>query len=545
MLSDIYKDESGESKLKLGLAVLIPSVVDATIVTVLQAGAQAGSEAGPELFLFFCALCVIRLFVLRHSIRTCAATTEKVLCEIRVRIADKLRRVEIQGLEKIGSAEIFNLVTQATTTISDSIWTLVDTLQSIVMIAGISIYFFSLSPPGFILALIFFGGGGLVFYQRRRQVKALMRKARATQVDLFKFLTALLAGGKEVRLRSQRGAELLVDLEQMARGLRAGPLQITSIFLQNFITARLLLFSLLATLVFILPRLVPLDAGLLSALVASAVFLFGPLANVLRSLPEYERAELAAAGLQSLEERLELAATDSVNVPDDSPSPFSGGFSVIEANQLGFAYSDPAGGPSFSLGPVSFSLRAGEIVFFVGGNGSGKTTLLKLLCGLYSPTSGSLRINGLAIEASNLQAYRELFSAIFTDFHLFKRLYGIPQDSADKVQDLLVQMQIAGKTSYGPAGFSSLDLSTGQRKRIAMVVALLEDRPIYIFDEWAADQDPEFRSYYYLELLPHLKRQGKTILAISHDDRFFHCADRVVFMEYGSIRSIDTYPQPQ
>src|SRR5581483_5927755 len=137
----------------------------------------------------------------------------------------------------------------------------------------------------------------------------------------------------------------------------------------------------------------------------------------------------------------------------------------------------------FALGPVSITIRAGEIVFFVGGNGSGKTTLLKLLAGLYTPSSGVIRVDRRVVDAASLQAYRELTTAVFTDFHLFKRLYGLADRSA-ALAPLLDQLQIAGKAGYGPDGFSRLALSTGQRKRLAMAVALLEDRPLYIFDEW-------------------------------------------------------------
>ena len=89
--------------------------------------------------------------------------------------------------------------------------------------------------------------------------------------------------------------------------------------------------------------------------------------------------------------------------------------------------------------------------------------------------------------------------------------------------------------SYADGRFSTLDLSTGQRKRLAMVAALLDDKPIYIFDEWAADQDPGFRRYFYEGLLGELKARGKTVLAVTHDDRYFGVADRVVKRGEGGV----------
>jgi putative ATP-binding cassette transporter len=526
MLIDILSQEARGTKLKLALVVVLPGIADAALIAVLQDGVRAAGEAGPGLFLSFCLLCVVQMICLRQSVKVCATVTEAMLYKMRSRIADKLRHAEAQGLQKIGDAEVYGRLIQATTTISNSIWIIVDMAQSAVLIVCIL--------PG--LTLIFYGGGGIVFYLRRRKVRALMIEAQATQLGLFSFLTALLDGGKEVRLRARRGDELMEDLEIMATSLKVAPFQINRILQSNFIIARMLLFWLLATLVFVVPQLIPTAPGLLSALIASAIFLFEPLSSMLRGLPEYERADLAAVRIKALEDRLDQAA---LVVREGTHDPFAGRFRVIEAADLCFSYTDPRGGEGFSLGPISLSLHAGEIVFFVGGNGSGKTTLLKLLTGLYPPTSGTLRVDQQPVEAANLQAYRELVAAVFTDFHLFKKLYGLSDRTADQISRLLEDLQIAGKTAHGTEGFTNVELSTGQRKRLAMVVALLEDRPLYVFDEWAADQDPEYRRYYYEELLPELKRRGKTVLAISHDDRYFHCADRVVFMEHGAIRAID------
>ena len=186
----------------------------------------------------------------------------------------------------------------------------------------------------------------------------------------------------------------------------------------------------------------------------------------------------------------------------------------------------------------------GKITMIIGGNGSGKTTFLKVFAGLYTPTSGSISLDGQTIVRDSLQDYRELFSAIYTDFHLFKKLYGLEVAPAE-IGAKLALMGIDHKVRYeAETGFDKLDLSTGQRKRIAMVVALLEDRPILIFDEWAADQDPDFRRYFYEILLPDLRGLGKTLIVATHDDHYFRIADQIVKMELGQIRSIEQVPQP-
>jgi putative ATP-binding cassette transporter len=200
-----------------------------------------------------------------------------------------------------------------------------------------------------------------------------------------------------------------------------------------------------------------------------------------------------------------------------------------------FQYPDRGTGSVFRLGPVDLEARAGEILFIVGGNGSGKSTLLKALTGLYHPQSGSITLDDTLLAQDSAVWYRSHFAAVFSEYHLFERLYGLYDVAPERVRELLATMQISDKTAFENGRFTTLDLSHGQRKRLALLVAILEDRPILVLDEWAADQDPPFRRYFYEELLPSLKREGRTIIAVTHDDKYFGMADRVVKMEYGEF----------
>lgn len=197
---------------------------------------------------------------------------------------------------------------------------------------------------------------------------------------------------------------------------------------------------------------------------------------------------------------------------------------------------DKDGFTLFEVGPLDLNIRQGEVLFIVGGNGSGKSTLLKLLTGLYPPSGGSMTLDGATIGPETYQTYRELFSAIFADFHLFRKLYGLESPDEQKIRELLREMELTRKTRYADRRFSDIDLSSGQRKRLAYIAALLEDKPIYVFDEWAADQDPIFRKYFYNNLIGDLRTMGKTVIAVSHDDRYFNRADRVLKMEEGILK---------
>ena len=193
----------------------------------------------------------------------------------------------------------------------------------------------------------------------------------------------------------------------------------------------------------------------------------------------------------------------------------------------------------FNLGPIDLVLRSKEIVFLVGGNGSGKSTLLKILTGLYVPDKGEVRINGTSIlDEDDRESYRQLFSAVFADFHLFDRISkedGKNQNIDELALKYLEQLQIRGKVEVVDGRFSTILLSQGHRKRLALLCAYLEDRPVYVFDEWAADQEPIFKDIFYSQILPDLKQRGKAVLVATHDDRYFHLADRIIRLDSGKL----------
>jgi putative ATP-binding cassette transporter len=191
---------------------------------------------------------------------------------------------------------------------------------------------------------------------------------------------------------------------------------------------------------------------------------------------------------------------------------------------------------SFQLGPIDLTFHPGELVFIVGGNGSGKTTLAKIILGLYLPESGEIRRNGQLITDDNREEYRQSFSAVFSDSFIFQTLFGLDSSALNsEARRYLEKLHLEQKVKVEEGGLSTIDLSQGQRKRLALLAAYMEDRPIYFFDEWAADQDPVFKKIFYYELLPELKSRGKTIFVISHDDHYFHVADRIVKLDYGQV----------
>jgi len=262
------------------------------------------------------------------------------------------------------------------------------------------------------------------------------------------------------------------------------------------------------------------------------MYMMGPLEFVLNLIPNLTHANVAMKAIDTLTTSLdEQPVAEAATNSETNPS-----WNLLELSGIQHAYRRENEEAEFSLGPIDLSIRSGELVFITGGNGSGKTTLAKLLVGLYIPQQGEIRLDGQPITDERRDNYRQLFSVVFSDFYLFENLLGLSDFNIDtRAQDYLKKLELDRCVEIKDRTLSTLDLSQGQRKRLALLTAYLEDRPIYLFDEWAADQDPQFKEIFYFELLGRLKAAGKTAIVISHDDRYYHVADRVIKLNYGLI----------
>ncbi len=538
MLRKLLEEESRNAHVTILASAAVSGAANAGVLAIVNATVEKLGE--PSLMLLAMLIVAVALFAL--SLRLCVGTMstllEGALRKLRIRIVDKIQRAELLGLESIGTSELFERLTHQTNEISNATWPIASGVQSFVLLVCSVLYLGYISMAALLLTVGIYGSVAAVHYARSNMAEQFMQQTAASRIKLLDVLSDLLRGFKEARFRAQRAEDLKSDFSTYAEALEQGTIHGNLLRQDNFVLASIAQFAVLAAVVFVLPHFSEMSAQELPKITSALIFMFGPIGGALYALPSYEKANLAHQNILELEQKLDAMATQPQGPPaSEQQEPFQ----ELQLIDLEFERKDSSGKTLFAVGPVSLSIRAGEIVFLVGGNGSGKTTLLRTLAALYQPTGGALLVNGVRVTQRNVQAYREKIAAIFTDFHLFKKLYGIPEVQAEQAQRLLDQMEIAEKTSLDDRAWTTVDLSTGQRKRVAMVVALLEDRPIYIFDEWAADQDPEFRRYFYEGLLQELKRKGKAVIAISHDDRYFHCADRVVTMEYGKVRSIGQY----
>jgi putative ATP-binding cassette transporter len=273
----------------------------------------------------------------------------------------------------------------------------------------------------------------------------------------------------------------------------------------------------------------------LTGYIVAVLYMMGPIWSVIGSMPTIERGQVALENIERLGVSLDAGPTDAQTI--EVARVEAVGLPVVQWNDVVFSYGEEKGVEMpFSLGPISLDLHPGELVFVIGGNGSGKTTFVKVLSGLYQPSQGHVTLDGKMITDANREWYREHFSVVFSDFHLFNKLLGQSNSQTESLaHQYLRLLHMDQKVMVRERAFSTLDLSQGQRKRLALVTAYLEDRPIYVFDEWAADQDPQYKEIFYKTLLPDLRERGKLVIVITHDDRYFHLGNQVIKLEDGKV----------
>jgi putative pyoverdin transport system ATP-binding/permease protein len=509
-------------------------ISNAAILAAINAGAQAAGNG--EISVLSAALFVsaLLLFIKTQHYILIAATVEieAIIHRLRVRLMDHVRHSELLPLDEIGRAEIVAAITKETSTLTQAVNMVAFAGQGVVLVFFVAIYIAYLSPLAFALSAVIVGAAGAIFHFRSREVAERTREAAQWDNRLFDRLMDLLDGFKEVRLNRSRSDNLFDDVVEVSRTAANIKIRSQSESYKQLVFSQSAMYLLLATMVFVVPTFSVTKGGSVLQVTTALMFIVGVCMGIVQTVPILQAANVAADNIERLEARLRaIAAATEYDGRELRKS-----FDRIELRNVMFRYFHKATESVFQVGPVDFTLRSGDLVFITGGNGSGKSTLLKVLSGLYQPDSGEVLLDGVRVDDHNRDAYRSLIAAIFVDYHLFQRLYGVADPDPAEVDRLLTEFRLREKTRLTGGEFGTLDLSGGQRKRIALVVSLLEKRPILLLDEWTADQDPDFRRKFYDELLPALKEAGKTVVVITHDDRYLdelHMPARRLRMDEG------------
>lgn len=532
------KTERSGPLYNIPILAAMAGIANAVLLAIINAAVKSASGDDlnfPHMLMFFT---TIAIFILcqRRMLHKSNTAIEEVIANIRIRLSDKIRKTDLLSLENIGQPEIYNRLTQETIIISDSAQLLIMSLQSSVMLFFVAIYIAILSRIAFVIIIFLTILGIKFFLHNQKKMRKSLKKENIAEMSFFESLTDTLKGMKEIRLDRKKSSGLFSYLKDITVVLRDLKIFIAKKYADNNLVPNTFYFFLIGVIVFVLPGLSPAHSANVIQLTAVILFMIGPINNVVGAIQTFDQVEFAVSNIYKLENTLDKVIEIHEQHPHyDNRLAGISGFKRIKLKNIEFSYGNSSGNHGFSIGPINLDIQAGETLFIVGGNGSGKTTFLKVLCMLYYMEKGSIRLDDIPVNPSNVVDYRQLFSGVFSDFHLFSRLYGMDNVKPQQMAELLNVMELDQKTRFLGDRFSTIDLSSGQRKRLALLISLLEDRPIYIFDEWAADQDPEFRKYFYEVILKQLKQKGKTIIAASHDDRFFQYADRVIKLDYGKI----------
>lgn len=516
-----------------GVANAVLLVVINQVATMVALGRQPSVTSGLIFVSCFLAYYILHSIALRRAI----GIIEAQLKLLRLQMVDRLRQSELSVIERLGRGNLFTLVAQETNRLSVAFPLLMDCFQQTILLAVALLYLLWLSPAAFAVFLAAMVFGAALYRRIQTEYREPTSQVIRDQARLLDAVGDVVDGFKEVRLNSRRSTALhdaFIAVANQAKQSRlaAGDYWAALILLSSAVT-----YFMLGVVAFVLPAYISAHGAAVFQVVPTLLFCIGPVGRIASQAPMFMQAESGLRAIRELELALAAAGNRSPDEARRSATDFTG-FGRIELQGVTLHRWEADGTLGFTSGPLDLDVNRGEVLFLIGGNGSGKSTALRLCTGLLHPDSGRILVDGVPVTDRTLAGYRELFAAVFADFHLFARPQGLDGVDPARVTALLSDMDLAHKVRFEGGRFSNVKLSTGQRKRLALIVAILEDRPVIVFDEWAAEQDAQFRDAFYRRILPSLKEQGKTILAVTHDDLYFDFADRVVTLDLGRVVSV-------
>lgn len=462
-----------------------------------------------------------------YARRKLIALTNKTIYKKRMAIVDKIFNAPYYKFESMDQGKTFAALNNDPENVSAFVNMFVQIITGTVSLLVCFVYLGTLNGYGALLSIGIVIAASVLFMLMSRSAQKLYEKNRDVQNTFFKNIGDMISGFKELYINKRKCDEFHKDIGGSCKAYTDTRIAGDYKFVGVSIFGNTMYMLVIGVVVFTFPMLFRyIQGNTLSSFVVVYLYMGGIVTMLTSMVPNLVRVIVSFKRINSFIREVSEPEEEKCEETDDTK-----GFSLNLEN-VEFHYKNENGG-EFSLGPISYTFNAGEIVFICGGNGSGKTTLSKLITGLYQPDSGEITVNGIKVDSKTLGSY---FTTVYSDFYLFDKIYGVDIDEKRQLIDHYLEvLKIKNKVSVEGDRFSTTRLSTGQRKRLALLISYLEDKPVYFFDEWAADQDPEFRKIFYTELLPELKMRGKAVIAITHDDRYFDLADRVIKMELGKI----------
>lgn len=538
-LAQLLRLGAEESLGQLMLVAVLSALCGTGVLFLLNAEAK---EIEQHHYSTLTAVLFIGLLVLYRGaqsrlIRTAAGAIEAALDHKRQRVVADVLQLSLRDIELIEGSKLRDGIAAHYRSLSQTLVPLIAGAEALLLLVFMFAYVLSLSIFAGVLTLVVVGVTVAGYLNRNKQMEAEMRAVSAADARFLGLSDAIVGGAKELQLSLGLRIGLQEAMQASSAALAKGRSATAAHFADLIATGTTISYMIAGAVVFVMPLVVGQGDEDISRIVVAVIFLLGPIGSVVQTAQQFTTAQYALSAINAFEADVADRKAKSAELSECGAEPEVGAhptftFEDIAMDRLRYVH---VGQKSFAIEDVNLSLRKGEIVFLTGGNGSGKTTLLRVLTGLYPRTDGALRLNDQAVSMMPPQAYRELFAGVFADFHLFDQPFGLDEAGIFAFDRWLVELGIRDKLGADVTQIAADQLSTGQRKRVALALALAQARPILVLDEWAADQDPETRRRFYEEILPALRAEGRTIFAITHDEKYFQMCDRRMHMVEGRL----------
>ena len=513
---------------------LISGFCSAGLIAVINS-ALHNTTIGRPLLVFGFFLCLFgKIGMNALSQRLLLGFGQETVLNLCQTLSRKIAAAPYSRLEKIGPARILTALTDDVLTLTSAIQAIPTMSINVAVVVGCSLYLAWLSWQAFIGMVVIGLLGALIYnFLHVRAFKAIFR-AREERDVLRGHFRDLIEGIKELKMHKLRlEAFLLERILPTSKNFRKYNLTAGKQFILVDSWSQCLFYGIIGLVLFASPLFHRLSAEALTGFVFASLYVMSPILGIIGTVPTFYRGGISLNKIEEIGVSIGSEGDHSACRLTSS----SVKARVLTMDSVEYTYSAENGQErTFHLGPIDLVLHPGEIVFLVGGNGSGKSTMVKVLSGLYVPSSGNIFLDEESIGEETREWYQQHFSVVFSDFYLFNEFLGLVQPNIDELAASYSKvLALDGKVSISNGKLSTTALSLGQRKRLALMTALLEDRPFYVFDEWAADQDPSYKETFYRQLLPGLKARGKAVLVVTHDDRYFDQGDRVIKLEEGRM----------
>jgi putative ATP-binding cassette transporter len=536
LLTFLLRASRGVVALSL-LAGIVGGLSGVGMIALIHAELGHSAPSPTRVGLAFAGLCLVAALARVAAQASMVRLAQGTVYRLCLHICRKILAVPLRRFEELDPGAIVAVLTEDILTVANGLSGIPLIGINLPIVLACLAYVGWLSPPVLVCGLAFtvpaIAGDTFLMRQGVRR----LRQARANQDALVGHFRTMIDGFRELKVHRPRREAFVDDcLDASAATVRDFNTSGLSYYALASSWSQLAFFGFIGFVLFVLPVLFTISREALAGATLVVLFIMAPLDVILTWIPILGRAGVSLRRIEALDPSLEACGPGDVAPVQRAHNNRPALREALEFSGVTYAYrhaSDPGG---FSLGPIDLVLRPEEIVFLVGGNGSGKTTLVKLIAGLYAPERGTIRLDGRDVDSADLEDYRQLFSVVFADGHLFDSLLGLDPAGLDaRAGRELARLEMDGHVEVKEGAFSTTDLSQGQRKRLALLAAALEDRPVCILDEWASHQDPHFKRVFYLEILPEWRARGKSLLVISHDEDYLHVADRVIRLDSGRI----------